>query len=344
MKLSSKKDLESYCELFEQVCVETVEKIVIKKKPAKRKNNWWNNDLQKLKTDYKRAKRKKSSNISEIKQNYEEAIMNAKREAWKTFVSSCENAGDAFLRNRILNKPKSKTFLAPILDDHGEPSTSIEATTELLLNSVAKPLPVLSKQQTLLEKRVSEFMKSANPRTEPNISEEEIETAIRELKPKKSPGKDQLPNQFYKHCEKVIVPYLLKIYNASLDTGCFPANFKEGEIIFLKKPQKSGNRTNHYRPITLLTTISKIWEKILNKRLKYFTRLNNWISEDQFGYQQNVSAEDAVASLTKRIKEDMKTKLENLTVYFDVSGAFNDLWHTGLLNRLIKLKCPPEYI
>lgn len=332
------------CEELDANCRKIINKYVPKSPIQQRRNHWWNSDLQKLKTAYKRAKRYSPEQCKQRKNEYETAIADAKSKAWKTFLSSCKNAGDAFLRNKILNKPKSERNLQPLLKKDGKMTENIEETMNLLLDSVTGTTPTLNKKHKQTVRRNETYLKQTISEREPEITEEEINKAISSLKPKKAPGMDKIPGTFYKKCSSPLLPTIKTIFNACLRLGYFPKSFKTGEVIFLKKPQKDGNIPKDYRPITLLSTISKLYEKVINERMRFYQKKNDWLSNDQFGYQAKLSAEEAITRLSRRIKEDFKTRHENLTVFFDVSGAFNDLWHDGLISRLVELKCPKEYI
>jgi retron-type reverse transcriptase len=178
---------------------------------------------------------------------------------------------------------------------------------------------------------------------EPLIQPHEVTFAIRHTKAGKAPGPDNIPPQFYKSCAESLLHTLTRLYNAILTHSHIPNQFKQGKVIFIKKPGKPGDRPGHFRPITLLNVIGKIFEKIIYNRITHFAQKTNWISPDQFGYQTKISAEDALCRLTNNIQRTYKRKGETLVVFFDVSGAFNDLWHYKLLHTLIQKKCPPIY-
>ena len=73
--------------------------------------------------------------------------------------------------------------------------------------------------------------------------------------------------------------------------------------------------------------------------MKYFIQP----SPAQFGYQEKVSAEEAICKLTNEIQTNFKEGAESLTVFFDVSGAFNETWHSKIITSLIGKNCPLIY-
>ena len=93
----------------------------------------------------------------------------------------------------------------------------------------------------------------------------ELVEQIRQLKNKKSPGYDRINGTILKHLPKVAITKLLYIINASFR---LPAIWKVAEIIMIPKPGKPPTEVSSYRPISLLPILSKIFEKLLLKRLK----------------------------------------------------------------------------
>ena len=74
--------------------------------------------------------------------------------------------------------------------------------------------------------------------------------------------------------------------------------------------------------------------------MNYYCHRNNWISKNQFGFQEGIGAEDGALNLANIISNGFKTRHHTLVVFFDISGAFNDLWKDGFIYRMIQNKCP----
>ena len=122
--------------------------------------------------------------------------------------------------------------------------------------------------------------------------------------------------------------------------GYFPNKFKTAKIILLTKPNKKGINPLDYRPISLLEVPSKIYEKIINKRLRHFIESNNALPNTQHGFRVNRSTETAIAVTQEKIAHALATKQQCYIVQRDVAKAFDKVWHEGLLYKLIKLRLP----
>jgi hypothetical protein len=110
------------------------------------------------------------------------------------------------------------------------------------------------------------------------ISEQEIEKVLSKLENHKSPGVDQIPAELYKYGGDSVVANLCMLFNFCFEHSTIPNQWQIGEIIPIFKTGDPTNPAN-YRGITLLTTISKIYGKVLANRILAFSeenfRLNN---------------------------------------------------------------------
>lgn len=99
---------------------------------------------------------------------------------------------------------------------------------------------------------------------------------------------------------------------------------------------KSGNRSsvNNYRPISVLPVLSKILEKILNKRLCNYLDAKNILATNQYGFRKGKSTEDAVLELTNSVVKNMNNKTKSLCIFLDLSKAFDTVSVPLLLDKL----------
>jgi hypothetical protein len=106
------------------------------------------------------------------------------------------------------------------------------------------------------------------PASEPKLTNpEEVQEAIRGLKVCKAAGPNGVPNRALKHLPQRAVNLLVLIFNAILLTHHFPTAWKHARVISILKPGKDPAMPSSYRPISLLDTIGKLFEKILLVRI-----------------------------------------------------------------------------
>ena len=167
---------------------------------------------------------------------------------------------------------------------------------------------------------------------------QELNCAIRQLKMKKSPGKDGITNEMIRHLGEHAKQKLLDIYNQSWTTGVFPTSWKEAIIVPILKKGKDKYIKDSYRPISLLSCLGKTMERIINRRLQYHLEKNGLLIPTQSGYRKNRSTEDQVTLLTQDIEDGFQQKLKTLAIFVDLSRAFDKVWKEGLLFKLLQKK------
>ena len=118
-----------------------------------------------------------------------------------------------------------------------------------------------------------------------------------------------------------------------LSTGTFLDTLKFSEI---KPIYKKGNKTliTNYRPISLLPVFSKIFEKILYKRLYNHLTLNNILVKEQFGFRCNSSTEIAIYTLIKNILSSLNNKIIVGGLFCDLQKAFDCINYNILLSKM----------
>lgn len=176
----------------------------------------------------------------------------------------------------------------------------------------------------------------------PPFSITEVKKEISRLKSKKSPGYDQIVAVLLKKLPHQGVVKISNIFNAALNLKHMPNLWKVAEIIMIPKPGKNPREASSYRPISLLPVIGKLFEKLFSKRLKKVIFERNIIPNHQFGFREKHSTIEQIHRITHSIEIALEKKEICSAVFLDVSKAFDDVWHKGLLHK-INLLLPRQY-
>ena len=123
------------------------------------------------------------------------------------------------------------------------------------------------------------------------------------------------------------------IINQMLATGIFPDAFKVSKVIPLYKKGDSSLLVN-YRPISLLPTISKIFEKVIHDQLYNYFDKYNLLVEQQYGFRKQHSTEYAAVKLIDHVSKEMENGKTPTNVYIDLSKSFDTLTFDILLFKL----------
>ena len=160
----------------------------------------------------------------------------------------------------------------------------------------------------------------------------EVFNIIKKFKNKKS-SVNNIPISVFKKVSHVISPLLSELFNESINVGVFPNKLKTARVVPLFK---EGSKTNilNYRPISTLSIYSKIFEKLVHKRMVSFISRYNIIKPNQYGFQTNKSTSDAIIEFLENINDSFNENKHHLSIYLDFSKAFDTVCHEILLKKI----------
>ena len=149
----------------------------------------------------------------------------------------------------------------------------------------------------------------------------------------KSYGIDGISNVLLKSISNEIINPLTLIINQSLETRIFPNAFKTSKVIPIYKKGDKAN-LNNYRPISMLPTISKIFELVIHMQLYAYFCENNLLCEQQYGFRSKHSTELALIKLVDYLLKQMDANQISGAIYLHLSKAFDTLNFDILLRKL----------
>jgi len=160
----------------------------------------------------------------------------------------------------------------------------------------------------------------------------DVERVISEL-PCKACDIREIPSFIYKYFSNVLSPMVASLFNESIDSGVFPDKLKTARVVPV---HKAGDKTNvnNYRPISTLPFLSKVFEKLMYKRLVSFLSDNDILSNNQFGFRKSRSTSDAVIEWLNNVYESFDNRNILVSIFIDLSKAFDTVNHRILMNKL----------
>ncbi len=264
--------------------------------------------------------------IEKSKQNYYQTlfsnIQNDTKKVWKTI-------------NEIVTI-KAKSSDSPTLitvnnDNVTDPKTMANHFNDFFRNIG----PNLAQNIPLTEKRFAEFLGLRNDAEFEfsACSEDEVKRIILNLKNTKSESLDTIPTKIVKSSSEILSRHLTTIFNFSLRCGVFPDMLKSAKIRPIHKAESRKLLTN-YRPISILSPISKILERIVFNQLITFLSANNILYKYQFGFRKNHSTELALVEISDLIYKALDSSEFFFSLYLDLSKAFDTVNFDILLHKL----------
>ena len=168
-----------------------------------------------------------------------------------------------------------------------------------------------------------------------NTSPIEVAKIIRLLK-KSSFSHCGVPGRFLSLISTPLSFSMSRLFNNFFEIGYFPELWKIAHITPIYKRSGPKSCKSNYRPISLLPTLSKVFESIMHDRLLKHCLENDIITEKQAAYLQGDSTVSQLLYMVHNIRKNWSENKITQGVFLDVSAAFDKVWHNGLL---AKLKC-----
>jgi len=255
---------------------------------------------------------------------------NKTKTAWSIIKSLTNKRADSSeepmlnIEGKLIKNPQ---ILSETINDYF--SNIVEESVNKIIKQDNNDLSKHSYKQYL----VNAFKQPFAPIKLKSVTESEIYEINKILKWKTSYGYDEVPSWIVKLSMPFISSPLISICNKMLSTDTFPTWLKFSQVFPLFK---KGNKTemSDYRPVSLLTSFSKIFEKVIYNRLLQHTKENNIIDTDHYGFKNNSSTELAIFKLINQILSHIKNKSLVCGIFCDLKKAFDTVNHDILISKL----------
>lgn len=165
------------------------------------------------------------------------------------------------------------------------------------------------------------------------VTQKELAQVIRNLKGRSAPGWDSIPSRLIKDNIRSVTAPLLHIINLSIRSGQFPDALKIATVVPIYKSGIKYEYAN-FRPISLLSVVSKILERCVKNQLVTYLHEYNIISPEQYGFQRNKNTSDALFDFTKFISQNIGVNNRVLITFLDIAKAFDCVDRLKLLAKL----------
>jgi len=173
-----------------------------------------------------------------------------------------------------------------------------------------------------------------------HFSATELRYAASQLKNSVAPGPDRVPNEVMKIICRYHPEILLTIYNKCIDQGRFPKPWKRARLVLLRKDDKPLDQVSSYRPLCLLDSCGKLFEKLIDNRIRAHLDSTNGLADTQYGFRRGRSTIHAVHKLVATaINCNKKVRVGVLTL--DIKNAFNSASWSNILRETCAKDIPP---
>ena len=167
-----------------------------------------------------------------------------------------------------------------------------------------------------------------------SITPKMVRKVVMNLDLSKASGPDCIPVVVLKNCEPELSYILAKLFNKCLKESCFPDCWKVSSVVPVFKNVGERSTAKNYRPVSLLSLVSKVFEKLVNNRIVDYLEKCGLFSDFQYGFRSSRSTADLLTVVSDRIARAFNRSGATRAVALDISKAFDRVWNAGLLHKL----------
>ena len=150
----------------------------------------------------------------------------------------------------------------------------------------------------------------------------------------KASGPNHIPVVVLKNCEPELSYVLAEFFNKCLMESFFPDCRKVSSVVPVFKNVGERSTAKNYCPVSLLSVVSKVFEKLANNRIVDHLEKCGLFSDFQYGFRSSQSTTDCLTVASDRIARASNRSGATRAVALDISKAFDRIWHAGLLHKL----------
>lgn len=328
---------------------EGVDEAVPLVKARKKFAPWWSKNLEWLTTKLKRARHRLQRNRSEsnettfqeLKKTWESAVRKAKSRHWKAKLEAATNT-TIWTTEKKHKHTHSKNL--PDIDGASTFTEKCHKFRESLFPTHTQQLPPVHPNFVNSKVDLSDDFTA--------VSRAEVKRALNSANKKAAVGNDQITFTTLTFVEETVPSALPQIITALLKYGCHHPEWKKAICVVVPKPGKSSySKANSYRPISLLSSLGKLVEKIAATRISAAGIICGAISPQQFGNRLEHSANHALVKTLTEVSAHLGPQSKRGYDYttrpslatHDILGAFNYTSPSALV-QIMALRKMPTYL
>ena len=306
---------------------------------------WWNETLDKLRNELRLLAQKRKRSLEDenayksLRKLYTKHIRRAKKESWRNFCSSAENAKEISKIMKIL-KPTTQKRVS-LFNDQGEvlsPALTLKKLMDThFIDSLAASDEVEAVSVGSTEDRGN---RTLSIDVMNYIDEQKVCASLASFGPLKAPGPDGFKPLVLQMLSVEYTNYITKLYKIAVRCERVPAEWLQMRVVFIPKEGKKDYGTaKAYRPITLSNFLLKGLERVLQWYITDMVITKPLYS--QHAYTVGRSCDTAVSEAVDFIERNILRKQHVLAVSLDCSGAFDRIQFSSASMAMEKKEIPP---
>ena len=365
----STSDLDKYADFIITALHTAVDKAIPKSKSVRPESNPISNETLALIKEKRKLRRQYSqmkdpavkTRINQLQKQVKDDLRVESQASWEKFCNSISletGSHESWRKIKNFLKPKGQRFY-PTLQDANKVAKTNADKAHLFAESVERHFGIESDHfDSNHFNEVNKFIEDFDPPEDPDdyrfdvgnehelVADVDAQTLIKLVKfleRGKAPGPDTIHNEVLRlGTTTSLFHHLARLFTSSIQLGYIPTAWKLATLRMLLKPDKPVTLTTSYRPISLISSIMKLFERVIEQRLRSHLEDIGFINKHQSGFRRAKSTDDHLFRLSQSIMESFNRGEHVVAAFLDVEKAFDNVWHNGLRYKIFQLGLPTK--
>ena len=371
--LLSTSDLDKYADFIVTAISTAVDKAIPKSKSVRPESNPISDETLALIKEKRRLRRQYSQNkdpaiktrINQLQKQVKEELKVESLVNWEKFCNSISietDPNESWRKIKNFLKPKGQRDY-PALHHANKVTKTNGDKEQLFAESVAKHFGIESDHfdsnhfdevNKFIENNHRYFYLPEDPddyrfdigNEHELVDDVDAQTLIKLfkfLKRGKALGPDTVHNEVLRlGTTTSLFHHLARLFTSSIQLGYIPTAWRLATLHMLLKPNKLPSLTTSYRPISLISSIMKLFERVIEQRLRSHLEHIGFTNKHQSGFRKATSTNDHLFRLSQSIMESFNRGEHVVAAFLDVEKAFDNVWHNGLRFKIFQLDLPTK--
>ena len=176
-----------------------------------------------------------------------------------------------------------------------------------------------------------------------DIDSDTLIRIVKFLERGKAPGPNNIHNEIHRlGITTSLFHHLAWLFTSSIQISCIPTALKLATLHMLLIPDKLPSLTTSYRPISPMSSIMKLFEWVIEQRLRSYLEDIGFTNKYQSGFRQNKSTDDHLFRFSQSVMESFNRGEHIVAAFLDIEKAFDNVWHNGLRYNIFMLDLPTK--
>lgn len=345
--------IEDHVRKLIEVIQEAIGEHVPEKKISWASKPWWSPEVESSRREMRRllhrAERLGTAHdwglYRRARRRFTSIVRQAKAQSWRDFCTSV-NRTDMWSNVQRILKPHKRLHIGDLKTPQGDWVSEDETKAEVLAERFFPKGPSstdFKRKIACYNNEVNQWI-SGTPATFPSVTVQEVSHKLLEMRAFAAPGPDGIITKCLQEAQESVVPILLGLFQRMLVEGVHPRMWRTAKVIPVPKPGADTHVAKGYRPIALISVLSKILEGVVKDRLSFILESGNCLSDSQQGFRQTRSTELAIWRFVSSASLALKMRRRCVAVALDIQSAYDTVNHTALLWKMKQKGVPPYLV